>query len=147
MKGRGRRSWTLGLLSMLTLAVPAVAQQVYVYPEKGQTSDLQAKDTAECRTWATQQSGVNPSAPPPASGVGSHAAGTVGGAARGAAVGAAVGAIAGDAGKGAAAGAVVGGVGGRRGSKAAKAQQQAATTDSFNRAFGACMSGRGYSVK
>jgi hypothetical protein len=62
-------------------------------------------------------------------------------------MGAAVGAIAGDAGKGAAAGAVVGGARGRRGSMAAQQQQQAASSNAYDRAFAACMEGRGYTVR
>lgn len=95
--------------------------------------------------------------------------GTVKGAAGGAAGGAAVGAIAGDAGKGAAIGATVGAVAGRRKQRTAeeKAKQQAAqqtaqsqqqvqaqdqaqrkaATDTFKRAFSACMDARGYSVQ
>ena len=91
------------------------------------------------------------------------------GAARGAAGGAAVGAIAGDAGKGAAAGAVVGTMkgGAQQRQAAAATKQQAASQvaaeqkkeeernkmahaeglDSFQRAFGACMDARNYSVK
>lgn len=128
---------------------PVLAQspKVYVYPQKGQSQDQQAKDDAACRQWAREQSGVNPNAPTPQPQVGQHARGAVGGAARGAAVGAAVGAIAGDAGKGAGAGAVVGGVGGRRGSKRAAQAAQAETQTSFLRAFAACMEGRGYTVK
>ena len=69
------------------------------------------------------------------------------GAAKGAAVGAGVGAIGGDAGKGAAAGAAVGGVAGRRGSKMNKQAAQAETANSYQRAYAACMEGRGYTVK
>ncbi len=90
------------------------------------------------------------------------------GAARSAAVGAAVGAIAGDAGKGAAGGAVVGTAAGgarkRQGQQeAAAAQQQAQQTATaqaqansaevqqklatYNKAYSACLEGRGYSVK
>lgn len=136
-----------GLAALLGLGATAAGAQQYVYPQKGQSSSQQAQDSGECRTWAQQQSGVNPDAPPPPQQPGRHAAGTVGGAARGAAGGAAIGAIAGDAGKGAAIGAVAGGVRGRRQSKGAAQQQQAATADSFNRAFAACMEGRGYTVK
>jgi hypothetical protein len=103
-----------------------------------------------------------PAAPPPASGQ------RVKGAARGAAGGAAIGAIAGDAGKGAAAGAVAGTmVGGARkraaDDQAAAANQQAqaqaqgqaqaqasntkAQLATFNKAYSACLEGRGYSVK
>src|SRR5436189_69622 len=71
---------------------------------------------------------------------------------------AAIGAIAGDAGKGAAIGAVGGGVGGRAGQKQANAaaqqkaqdeakQAQANTKTEFNKAFGACLEGKGYTVK
>jgi hypothetical protein len=95
--------------------------------------------------------------------------GTVKGAAGGAAGGAVIGAIAGDAGKGAAIGATVGAIGGRRRQRTAeeKAKQQAtqqtaqsqqqaqaqdqaqqkAATDTFKRAFSACMDARGYSVQ
>jgi hypothetical protein len=91
------------------------------------------------------------------------------GAARGAAGGAAIGAIAGDAGKGAAIGATAGTMKGgmaQRQSNAQATQQAAAKTaeqqketaaemkaahaeglDTFQRAFGACMDARGYSVK
>jgi hypothetical protein len=65
-----------------------------------------------------------------------------------------IGAIAGDAGKGAAIGAVggtvVGGSRARRNQRAAQANSQAQTQgamDTFNRAFAACMEGRGYTVK
>jgi hypothetical protein len=76
------------------------------------------------------------------------------GAARGAASGAAIGAIAGDAGKGAAIGAVggtmVGGARARNNRQAAADSSQAqvqGAMDTFNRAWSACMEGRGYSVK
>jgi hypothetical protein len=90
------------------------------------------------------------------------------GAARGAAVGAAAGAIAGDAGEGAAAGAVVGTAAGgakkREARRQAAAQQQQAQQQAqatanaqaaetqqklatYNKAYSACLEGRGYSVK
>ena len=91
------------------------------------------------------------------------------GAARGAAGGAAIGAIAGDAGKGAGAGAVAGtmkgGMNQRQANQQSKQQAAAQTAaaqkkadeemlrqhqegiDTFQRAFGACMDARGYSVK
>ena len=76
------------------------------------------------------------------------------GAARGALGGAAVGAIAGDAGDGAAIGAVVGtAVGGRRARQNREAQNQQAVSQQKNlihtyySAYGACMEGRGYTIK
>jgi hypothetical protein len=137
----------------ITLAVLGTATTVgaqakpFVYPQKGQTQQQQDVDTAECTRWAQGQSGVDPNAPPQQGQPGQHGRGAVRGAARGAAAGAAVGAIAGDAGKGAGAGAAVGAVAGRRRSKMDQQAQQAGAADSFNRAFGACMEGRGYSVK
>jgi hypothetical protein len=135
------------LVTVFALASMASAQQVFVYPQKGQNQRQQDIDTAECTRWAKQQSGIDPNAPKQPDQVGTHARGAAGGAAKGAAVGAAVGAIGGDAGKGAAAGAVVGGVGGRRRSKQAKQTAEAETTNTYQRAFAACMDGRGYSVK
>jgi len=127
------------------------------YPTKGQTPDQQNKDEGECYAWAKQQTGIDPmaaaSAPPQQSGK-SGGGERVRGAARGAAGGAAIGAIAGDAGKGAAAGAVVGTMAGghqkrknQREAEQQAQQQQANSVQSFNKAFGACMEGRGYSVK
>ncbi len=131
----------------LVMATPLMAQQPFVYPAKGQSQQQQDIDTAECGRWAKEHSGVDPNAPQQAGKPGQHLGGTVGGAARGAAVGAAVGAIAGDAGKGAGAGAVLGGVRGRRGSKVAGQAKQQEAQSSYSRAFGACMEGRGYTVK
>jgi len=129
----------------LTLAVFATtvgAQgKSFVYPQKGQTAAQQSQDEAQCRAWAQGHAGAPPPPPP------NHARGTVRGGARGAAGGAAIGAIAGDAGKGAAVGAVVGGVRGRRQSKQAAAEQQAGAANDLERAFAACMEGRGYTVK
>jgi uncharacterized membrane protein len=72
----------------------------------------------------------------------------------GAAGGAIIGSIAGDTSDGAGVGAVVGTLaGGRqaRQNRQARAQEaqnaQAATIQQFNRAFGACMEGRGYAVR
>ena len=128
------------------------------YPSKGQSPAQQNKDEGECYAWAKQQTGIDPvavsSAPPPPSGLATGGGERVRGAARGAAGGAVVGAIAGDTGQGAAIGAVVGTMsGGRQARQNQKAQQQqaqnakAATLQQFNKAFGACMEGRGYVVK
>lgn len=139
-----RRTPMFALAATLVLAGygTAGAQGAYVYPAKGQSPQQQAQDEAQCRAWAAQQGGTAP--PPPPQG---HAGGTVRGGARGAAGGAAVGAIAGDAGKGAAIGAVVGGVKGRRDSRQAAQNAQAGAAANNERAFAACMEGRGYTVK
>jgi hypothetical protein len=131
---------------------------VVPYPSKGQSPAQQNKDEGECYAWAKQQTGIDPmavaSAPPPPSGPAAGGGERVKGAARGAVGGAAVGAIAGDTGKGAAVGAVVGtAAGGRQARQNQAAQQQqaqaqkGAAIQQFNKAFGACMEGRGYTVK
>ncbi len=183
----------------------AVAQQVYAYPNAGQTESQQSQDRFECHQWSVTQSGFDPSTapplavrpaspppPPPRSGYSDRrqqrsggglfgigdggmfqGSGVVGDAATGAALGAAGGAIAGDAGQGAAIGAVASTLFGALNRSSAQArqpepppqqsynydyyqQQQAAANRDFdqreaevaeyNRAFGACMSSRDYTV-
>jgi hypothetical protein len=143
--------------------LPASAQQPIAYPAKGQTPQQQQKDVGECQAWAKQTTGVDPVAvaqapPPPQSGSSGGGGERVRGAARGAAGGAIGGAIAGDAGQGAAIGAVVGTIaGGARARRNKAAQQQQAVQQhqaqqqnqlsTYNRAFAACMEGRGYTTK
>jgi hypothetical protein len=135
--------------------LPALAQgDVMVYPAKGQSNEQLSKDRYECHTWAVQQSGFDPSkaqasqaSPQP-----QQRGEVLRGGARGAAAGAAIGAIAGDAGKGAAIGATAGGMkrGFQQRDNNRNAQNQPAAPapgqDAYNRALGACLSGRGYSV-
>lgn len=137
----------------------ASAQQPIAYPAKGQSAAQEDKDTGQCQVWAKKKTGVDPvaiaqqpAAPPPGPAVGGGE--RVQGAARGAAGGAVIGAIAGDAGKGAAIGAAGGTmVGGHRARKNQKATQQSAEAqkqnkiNTYNRAFAACMEGRGYTMK
>jgi hypothetical protein len=136
----------------------AAVQQPIVYPAKGQSAQLQARDGGECQAWAKQTTGVDPVAvayaPLPPSGPATGGGERVAGAARGAVGGLAIGAIAGDAGKGAGIGAVVGTMaGGRQARHNHAAQQNAAQGQkdqalvTFNRAFAACMDARGYSIK
>jgi hypothetical protein len=134
------------------------AQDPIVFPAKGQSNEKMESDKYACYSWSKGQTGFDPmqaptapAPPPPAKG------GAVRGAAGGALAGAAVGAVAGDAGKGAAIGAVTGGiVGGARKQQSQKAQQQAAQQQAagyeqqrgeYNRAWSACMEGKGYTVK
>jgi hypothetical protein len=133
-------------------------QQPLAYPAKGQSADQQQKDSAECYIWAKNTTGVDPAVA--SSNLPQKADSTVGGgqrlrgAARGAVGGAAIGAIAGDAGKGAGIGAVAGTmVGGRQARldrdqayQDAK-QQHADVLNTYYRAFGACMEGRGYTIR
>jgi predicted lipid-binding transport protein (Tim44 family) len=140
-------------------------QRLYVYPANGQTPEQTDRDRYECHNWAVQQTGVDPSradanpyervivqpANPPGSGA---VAGLIGGAIIGSI-------IAGP--RAAGAGLILGGATGAViGSAAdANAQAQAAQTqaqinesvgeararaDTYRRAIGACLQGRGYTV-
>lgn len=142
---------------------------LFVYPGSGQDAAKQGQDEDECYLWARGQTGIDPTAAPTEAATADvPKGGAVKGAARGAARGAAVGAVSDerhigdegslDAGEGAAAGAAAGAVKGRRAQKKAekKAQAQAQQTaqtqdtqkkDTFKKAWGACLEGRGYSVK
>jgi hypothetical protein len=161
-----------GALALLYVGATVVAQQGFaaslsmvVYPSGSQTPSQQTKDESECYTWSRQTTGIDPTNPM-ADVQRSEAAATQGqgvaaggGAARGAAAGALLGNLADeDAGEYALAGAALGSIRGAR--KANKqnveAQNQAATQDQakagervqfFKNAFGACMEGRGYTVK
>ena len=118
-----------------------------------------ASDTLACYDSAKARTGFDPEAPPvEAEATKKPRGGALRGAARGAAGGAAIGAIVGDAGDGAAVGAVGGAMRGRRAQRreaehAEKESEQAAATENaenretFNRAFGACMDARNYSVQ
>lgn len=162
-------AWTRGVATWVVvtvLAVPAAsAQQVFVYPERGQSSQQQSQDRYQCHLWAVQQTGFDPTTaaatPPPPPPSTAPQGQVVQGAARGAALGAVGGAIAGDAGKGAAAGAAMGGLFGamKRHDQQVQAQQaysnqvaqqqavQAQGSAAYNRALSACLSGRGYTVR
>jgi hypothetical protein len=146
-------------MAALAGAWTAAAQTPVVYPAKGQSAQQQSQDETQCNAWAKQSTGIDPavvasSPPPQQTGPAVGGGQRVGGAARGAAGGAAIGAIAGDAGKGAAAGAVVGTMaGGRRARQQQAAQQQQAQAQqqgaiqTYYRAYGACLEGRGYTIK
>jgi hypothetical protein len=146
------------VLIAATFAAGAPAQQ-FIYPAKGQSPEQQKKDEAECHTWAVGQSKYDPTKPPPATAsakppttaTGTTPGAGVRGAARGAVVGEVVG---GNAGAGAAAGAVAArGQSRRQNAAQAQQQQQAATQQqqagmaTYQKARGACLEGRGYSVK
>lgn len=155
-----------------TVAVPVPPpppQKIFVYPNNGQTPEQTDRDRYECHVWAVQQTGVDPSRPgasayervvvqpaaPPGTGT---AVGAIGGAILGSI-------IAGP--RNAGAGLVLGGVTGAIVGTAAdanaqqQAQQQAQQTqaqindaaaagraraESYHRALGACLQGRGYTV-
>ncbi len=146
------------------VAAPA-PQKVFVYPNNGQSAQQTDRDRYECHLWAVQQTGVDPSradaspyervvvqpANPPGTGT---AVGAIGGALLGAL-------IAGprDAGAGlligGATGAIVGSASDANAQHDARvtqaeynqsAAQGRARADSYRRALGACLQGRGYTV-
>src|SRR5215510_7993827 len=166
----------LSVVTILPLPERGAAQGLYVYPARGQSPQQEESDKGQCYGWAVQQTGFNPAdpqvagPPPPPSYSPQQQApqgGMFRGAMGGAALGAAGGAIGGNAGEGAAIGAGVGVLFGglrrmrfeeqeqqeqqmqMRQQQAYAAQQQNALAQgrtNYERAFGACMSGRGYSV-
>ena len=144
---------------------------VYAYPQQGQSPQQMDRDRYECSTWATEQTGFNPSAPnvPPHERV-QVVAGPAPGS--GVAVGAITGGILGaavssprNAGAGLLLGALLGGAVGAGAEATADANAQAAADANINahqqaqaaqierrasdyrRALGACLEGRGYSIK
>jgi len=152
----------VGLALLWTASMTLVyAGELVVYPAKGQSASKMEKDKGDCYIWAKNNTGVDPVSlaqksteqAPPSGPQGER----VRGAARGAVGGAAIGAIAGDAGKGAAIGATAGVMAGgaqQRGKAAAQqsAQQQQQAQmkqelDKYNRAYAACLEGKGYTVK
>ena len=145
------------ILFALALGLSFSQAQMFIYPLKGQSPDQQEFDEFTCHKWAKEQTGFDPNrqaaaAAPPKQKRG----GILGGAMGGAALGAIGGAIAGNAGKGAAIGAAVGGGAGainqRRSNARAQEQQQRAaaqqqqSNQTFNRAYGVCLEGKGYKV-
>jgi len=148
----------------LALASTVATAKLMVYPSKGQSAEQQSADEGACMSWASKQTGFDPTAPlqattpPPPAQQPTSSAGK--GALRGALGGLVIGAIAGDAGKGAAIGAgtglLFGGVAHHQqveqsyAQQDAWAQQQAAnyqqSQDDFNRAYATCLEGRGYTV-
>ena len=155
-------SWKPALLILACVAiaapVQALGQQIFAYPAKGQTLEQQNRDQQECAGWAVQQVGFPTAQPSPAKSASQGqpvAGGMVRGAAGGAALGAVGGAIAGNAGKGAAIGAGTGALFGgvrqhNRNKQQANKAQQASQPDNnaaYNRAYSACLQGRGYTVQ
>jgi hypothetical protein len=133
------------------------ASELVIYPAQGQSKDQQQADEGECFSWAKNETGIDPlaqdvTAAPAAQ---QSAGGAVGGAAKGAIIGGII-----DGSDGAKTGAWVGAAGGvmrqNRKNRAAaqqnqQAQQQAQAANAenkatFNKAYGVCLRGKGYTV-
>ena len=154
------------MILLFLVSGPALAQEMIIYPAKGQSQEQLDKDKFECYNWAKKQTSFDPMEIPKATEPPPKQEAPKGGLLKGAARGAAVGAVAGgiakdDAGKGAAIGAASGAlIGGMRRQdqkrKQEQAQQQWAQEqaaqyqkkrNNYNRAYSACLEGRGYTVK
>ena len=149
----------IGVTTLFTLVMGLSYSQaqMFIYPLKGQTPDQQEFDEFSCHKWAKEQAGFDPNQQAAATSAPKQKrGGALGGAMGGAALGAIGGAIAGNAGKGAAIGAAVGGGAGainqRRSNSRAQEQQEQASAQqqqnnqTFNRAYGVCLEGKGYKV-
>ncbi len=153
----------LAVAAAVVLGAQAAEAQTFIYPSQGQSPEQQNRDHGECHVWAVQQSGYDPANPAIGSAPRSNEpaeGGVLRGGARGAAAGAVVGAIGGNAGRGAAMGAAGGAlIGGMRRQDQRRRQQaerdqfyeqqraaQQQGLSAYNRAFAACMQGRGYTV-
>ncbi len=154
---------TIGLVA-LVMGQVAVARP-YVYPSKGQSAEQQRQAESDCHHWARQQTGFDPMQQPRATSAPPHQqaqqGGVLRGAARGATLGVIGGAIGGNAGRGAAIGAATGAlIGGMRRRDQQRQQQQAQrqweqhqaaqqqhARGEYDRAYGACLAGRGYTIR
>jgi hypothetical protein len=157
------------VVTLLLLSGSALAQEMVIYPSQGQSSEQMEQDKFQCYSWSKNESGFDPMAPPtttePPPQKEAAKGGTGRGALRGALGGAAVGAIAGNsksdtrtATKAGAAGGAVVGTARRNDQKRQESQKQQEWEQqqvnqykqgrsNYNRAYSACMEGRGYSVK
>ena len=158
----------LVLLLLVCIAASVSAQEVIVYPAKGQSEEQMEQDKFQCYSWAKKETGFDPMELPTATSAPPKKEAPKGGAGRGAVAGAATGAIVGGivkGKKGAGRGAVIGGgggalLGGMRREKQRKQEEQARNQwerkqanaymqkrNTYNRAYGACLEGKGYTVK
>jgi hypothetical protein len=147
-------------LGAFLLPAPLLADELMIYPKKAQSAEQQEKDKFECYSWAKNESGFDPMAPPMATEAPPKQEAPRGGLLRGAARGAALGAIIDDSSEGARTGAKAGAaIGGMRRAdqkrSAAQEQEQweqeqqriyAEKRDRYNRAYSVCLEARDYSV-
>jgi hypothetical protein len=141
---------------------PPQPQKLFVYPNNGQSPEQTERDRYECHNWAVQQTGVDPSRPdappyervvvqpanPPGSGtaiLGSILAGPRN-AGAGLVLGAATGAIVGSAADANAQAQARQAQAQINQETAAQIAAERARADSYRRALGACLQGRGYTV-
>ena len=149
-------SSTLFAFTAFIMAGTASADPI-IYPANGQDKAQQNSDEGECFVWARNETGIDPMAQQAAAPTSTQqqSGGGGGGALKGAAIGGIV-----DGSDGAKTGAAVGLVAGRsrQNSRNRQAQQQqqaqaeqaqavnSQNKATFDRAYGACLQGRGYTV-
>jgi hypothetical protein len=151
------RTVVLACLVSLTATSVAWAVEPEVYPAQGQTTEQQERDQYECHQWASKETGVDPEALAEEKLEAQPSDGKQAGATSGAAVGALRGAAGGDAAAGAARGFGIGRMVSVIRAKRQLREQQSADAqetakvqdqlDKYDRAYGACLGGRGYTVK
>ena len=148
-------------ITLLVLTASIAVAEPVAYPTKGQSFDQQNRDEYECHQWAQKETGVDPVAVAEQATGGqksdSGAKSGLGSGVGGAGMGALRGAAGGDAGAGALHGAGMGRlIAVIRSRRQMEQQKQAgaandaelrAQLDKYDQAYGACMTGRGYSVK
>ena len=161
--------WKLMIVLVVVcfMAGTALAQEFYIYPNKGQSNEQMEQDKSQCYNWAKGQTGFDPMQVPTATSPAPKSDANVGGgllkgAAGGAIIGGAIGGISsGKVGKGAAygagAGALLGGLSQASKKKEEEKNQEqwqkdqsaqyAQKRSEYNRAYVACLEGRGYNVK
>jgi hypothetical protein len=149
-------NWKIYCTATLLFVGPVNADLV-IFPAQGQSPEQQQIDEGECFTWAKGNTGIDPLAADVSAGA--PAQQSAGGGVQGAVGGAVIGGIV-DGSDGAKTGAAVGLVGGRmkqnrKNRNAAQqnqqSQQQAQATNAenkatFNKAYGVCLQGKGYTV-
>ena len=148
------------MITLSAIVSVSVANDLIVFPAKGQSNEQMEKDKYACYGWSKKETGFDPMAAPKASTPPPSQTKKSGGVARGGVGGAALGGIVGGssgAKKGLAAGGLVGGA--KQGSankqteqKTKEWEQQEANKyaqgrSKYSRAYSACIEGKGYTVK
>ncbi|RKZ91732.1 MAG: hypothetical protein DRQ43_09805 [Gammaproteobacteria bacterium] len=148
---------TLASTGLINLAMA----DLMIFPAQGQSNEQTEQDKFSCYGWAKQQTGFDPMAAPTTSTPPPSQQQSSGGVVRGALGGVALGAILGDSSRSArnagVAGALIGGV--RQNSannqtvqkteqwKQQEAGNYANNRNQYNRAYSACLEGKGYTVR
>jgi hypothetical protein len=154
----------LAFLVTVIFSGSAFAQELIIFPAKGQSDEQMEKDKFSCYQWARNETGFDPMKVPTASTPPPQQQAKSGGAGRGAVVGAGAGALiksGGSRSKGAAYGALAGGLlGGARSSSQRRqdeearrqweqeqAREYAHKRNTYNRGYSACLESKGYTVR